>query len=134
MTETQQSEKPTREWYAEQLNTIDATKQAAVKRERDLRDQIGIAQREIEIAHADYIAGSKKPTHGDLVRAMTAADAETKLKQQRGELPARQSPRPASPLDASAIASKGNHSEAPHGGAFRRGASPNRGPRLPSEK
>jgi hypothetical protein len=134
MTETQQTEKPTREWYGEQLTAIDAEKQAATQQERELRGEIQRAEAELEVAHRDFAAGGKKPTHGDLVRAMTAADAETKLKQQRGELPVRTAARPASNLDASAIASKGNSIESPHGSAFRRGASPNRGPKLPSDR
>ena len=129
-----QTEKPTREWYGEQLSAIDAEKQAATQQERELRNQIRQAEAELEVAHRDFAAGGKKPTHGDLVRAMSAADAETKLKQQRGELPVRAAARPASPLDSCAIAAKGNHSEAPHGQAFRRGASLNRGPKLPSDR
>lgn len=127
-------EKPTREWYAEQLSAIDAEKQDATRRERDLRIELRQAEAELETVHRDFAAGGKKPTHGDLVRAMTVADAETKLKQQRGELPTRAAARPASPLDACSIAAKGNHSEAPHGQAFRRGASINRGPKLPSDR
>jgi hypothetical protein len=132
--ETQTETKPTRDQYAAEINMATTARQTATRRERDLREELHQAAVALDIAHREFVLGAHKPTPQEILKAVVEREAEQKLKMKRGELPARMAPRAASPLDASAIQSKGHSIDSPRGSAFRRGNSPVRGGRLPSQR